>query len=117
VSIPYSQALAAFNKERKPGMMSFDEVMAWHFNHGFVFSTPIYFIMGRPVNSKAPVQSVLDPSVQFEADDCDAWHVCLAAGNLEQAWTILPWPLGLIGFDRKGELRFYDIDRVRRLTK
>lgn len=111
---PYLSALAAFNDNRGP--MTFDEFMAWHFNNGFIHSTPEFFICGRPVDSKADSSLILDYSHEFDRKDCDAWHVALAAGDLSKAWGVLPWPLPLIGFDRQHELRFYPIARVREFT-
>ena len=126
MSIPYLAALEAWKTGTNPGQMSWDDAVAWHFNHGFVFSTPRYFIMGRPVVSTVPPGLIMDYSHEFGdcfkdkdgrwGDEPDAWFVACAAGNLSDAWAILPWKLPLIGFDRKGEIRFYEFERVRRLT-
>jgi hypothetical protein len=114
--IPYTAALEAWRKEPNPGQMSWDDALAWHFNMGFVFSTPRYFMMGRPVVSESPMAKIFEYGHVFPANRNDAWFIACAAGNLSDAWAILPWRLPLIGFDRKGEVRFYDIERVRRLT-
>ena len=124
--IPYLAALQAWQSAPNPGQMSWDDGVAWHFNHGFVFSTPRYFMMGRPVVSSASPAEILDYSHKFDdvllnpsrlgGAGLDAWFVACAAGNLSDAWSILPWKLPLIGFDRKGEIRFYELERVRRLT-
>lgn len=107
--------MAAFNKNRRPDTFTFDEAVAWHLNNGFLHSTPSYFIMGRPVNSKAAMGEILNYGHEFEPAECDAWHVALAAGKLSDAWAIMPWPLPLMGFDRDGELRFYPTNQVKRL--
>ena len=111
--LPYTQAMEAY---RFRCGYTFDEMMAWTFNHGFVHSTPSYFVCGRPVPSAANPQQICDPASWFDPGICDSWYVHLAAGDLSKAWDVLPWPLPLIGFDRQGEIRFYPIEQVRRLS-
>lgn len=110
---PYEQAMKAY---RHPSGMTFDEMIAWTYNTGFVFSTPDFFVCGREVASAGAQRLVADPSVTFPGL-VDAWYVHLAAGDLGRVWDILPWHLPLIGFDRGGEVRFYQLEQVRRLTR
>lgn len=111
---PYVKAMQAYNERRNRGTYSFDEAMAWHFNLGFVHSTPEFFIMGRPVLSTGDQRAILDYGFYFASKD--AWYVALAAGDLSKAWGVLPYALPLIGFDRTNEVRFYPLEQVRRLT-
>jgi hypothetical protein len=114
---PYVLALHAFNHRRSPGSYTWDQMLGWHLNLGFVFSTPDFFIAGRPVPSTAPARDLYDYARDFRADSPDVWYVAIAAGDLCKAWGILPYHLPLIGFDREGEVRFFDLERVRRLTQ
>ena len=111
---PYEQAMRAYTH---PTGMTFDEMLAWTFNTGFVHSTPKFFVCGRPVFSGALHRQIADPATEFANEACDAWYVHLAAGDLAAAFGVLPWPLPLIGFDRQGEVRFYQLEQVRRLTR
>lgn len=67
---------------------------------GFVFSTPEYFIMGRPHPERA-----------------DTWFVEGMAGDCGRAWDILPWPMGWIAFHRfDSDLHLYRMEDIRRLS-
>lgn len=108
---PLHEAMSVYQKE--PCVRTFQEDLWLHLEFGFVFSTPAFFIMGRPVDKDAPHGLILDPSYQFKREECDCWHVYLAAGDLGRAWSILPWPLGWMSFERKNELRFVETERIR----
>ncbi len=113
MSSPYEQAREVYGKE--PCVRTFGADLALHMEFGFVFSTPAFFIMGRPVKKDAPHGLILDPSFAFVRRECDCWHVHLAAGDLAQAWDILPWPLPWLAIERKNSLRCQPAHRIRRL--
>lgn len=110
---PWDKAIAIYDNE--PCFRTFDEDLRLHLRNGFVFSTPDFFIMGRPVDSNYPEHCVTDPAYKFASIYADCWHVHVMAGNMSKAWGILPWPLPFISFQRKNELRVYGLDRVRTL--
>lgn len=65
--------------------------------HGFVFSTPDFFIMGREVEG--------------------SWFIEAMAGDMSAAWGILPYDLPTITFRRfDNNLRSYPLSVVKRLT-
>lgn len=111
---PYERAAQAFAAE--PHARSFTEDVELHLLHGFVHSTPAYFIMGRPVPRHAAPALIVDPAVLFPREQCDAWMVYLAAGDLGRAWDVLPWPLPWLVFERGNELRFVPLDAIKRLS-
>jgi hypothetical protein len=111
---PFGQAIEAHQRGRGP--RSFEEDLVLHLQHGFVFSTPDFFIMGRAVVRTAAPEWILDPANPFAREDCDTWLVYLAAGDLGKAWSILPWPLPWLAFERNNDLRFYELARIRRLS-
>lgn len=111
---PYEQAAQVYLRERCA--RSFTEDVELHLMHGFVHSTPAYFIMGRPVIRTAPAWQIVDPAHTFARADCDTWMVYLAAGDLGRAWDVLPWPLPWLAFERKNELRFLPAEAVSRLS-
>jgi hypothetical protein len=88
-----------------------------HLLNGFVFSTPRYFVMGRPVVRSAPAHLILDPTHVFPATQADCWHVWLLAGDVGKAWGVLPWELPWMSFERGNVLRFRRLHSMRRLTK
>jgi hypothetical protein len=111
---PFETARQVYAQE--PCARTFDEDLTLHLQHGFVFSTPRYFIMGRPVIRAADAQHIVDPRHIFTAEDCDTWHIYLLAGDPTPAWDIMPWPLAWFSFERRNELRFYPVDRIKRLS-
>ncbi len=111
---PYEKALEVYHRE--PCARTFGEDLALHLMHGFVFSTPEYFVMGRPVKSEAHRSLVVNPGFTWDRQDCDCWHVYLMAGDMGQAWKCLPWRLPLISLERRNELRFYKLTDVERFV-
>lgn len=108
--------IAAEVYEREACARSFREDVEAHLLNGFVFSTPDFFIMGRAVERDAAPTLILDPLHAFPRESCDCWHIWLFAGNMERAWSIMPWSLKWFSFERKNELRFYSADAIRRLS-
>lgn len=111
---PYEKAREVY--EREPCKRSFEEDMRLHMLGGFVFSRPDLFIMGRPVVSLAEAGRIVDPAYHFEWGLCDCWHVHLCAGNIVRAFALMPWPLPLVSFERKNDLRFYAMASIERLS-
>jgi hypothetical protein len=115
---PFEQAIAIYDSE--PCFRTFDEDLRLHLRHGFVFSTPEFFVMGRPtpapwVDDGAIDSMICDPAVTWPKHSQQCWHVHVMAGDMAKAWGILPWPLPYVSFQRKNELRFYRLDALRRL--
>ena len=111
---PFEQAAQVYQRERCA--RSFTEDVELHFLHGFVFSRPDFFIMGRPVIKAAPYALIVDPAHLFPSSECDCWMVYLMAGNIARSWVTLPWPLPWLAFERKNELRFVSADAIKRLS-
>ena len=108
--------LAAKVYEQEPCARPFTEDLHWHLINGFVFSTPDFFIMGRPVPLTADHSLILNPAWVFPPELCNTWFVYLMAGNYQKAWSILPWELPYFAWERKNELRFYSLASIRRLS-
>ena len=111
---PFEQARQVYAHE--PCARSFEQDLQLHYLHGFVFSTPKYFIMGRPVDKDAAPALIVNPAHTFDIRVCNCWHIYLMAGGHAEAWDIMPWPLGWFSFERRNELRFYPAERIRRLS-
>lgn len=84
--------------------LNFTKQLEWNYLQGFVFSTPTYFIMGRPIAD--------DPRAPG-----GAWFIEAMAGDTRAVWAILPYELPWIGWERfDSRLRFHRLEDVRRLT-
>jgi hypothetical protein len=101
--------------QSEPCARTFQVDLMWYLEHGFVYSTPDYFVMGRPVFAGYS-QELITGLYSFPHEACDCWHVYLMAGDVKQAWKILPWDLPLVSFERQNVLRFYRLAAMRRLS-
>jgi hypothetical protein len=83
---------------RNAGANFTDELEA-HLLNGFVFSTPIAFLMGRPVPKGVEIRSVWDTWPKAE---CNAWFVWLAVGDAWRLMDLMPYELPWVGWARQG---------------
>ena len=102
-----------------------DKPLAWyedqHKSRGFVFATPDFYVMGRPVRKYAPLEQILDVTHRFDPATCDCWYVFLLTGDVRKAWSILPYELPWMCWvrdnDPHDDLRFYETARLMRLSR
>lgn len=113
---PYEEMQEVYRTE--PCARSFAEDLELHHLNGYVYSTPHFFVMARPVWSEGPRVAIVHPAVDFRkvGVPLDCWHVYGMAGDMRRAWEIMPYPLPLISFERKNELRFHSLAAIRRLS-
>lgn len=106
---PFDLAKQVYDKE--PCARSFFEDLYWHMRLGYVFCTPQFFIMGRPVKREWPTEWILSPWFVCVKDP-DCWHVWLASGDLSLLFSVLPIKLLYVSWERDNKLRFYKFDKV-----
>ncbi len=114
---PYEQAYDLY-MAHNPTEQSFSWYCGWHMQNAFLYSTPEFFIMGRPA-IKQSLENI-GPTLAHERFP-DTWFIHCMAGNMRGAWTILPYYLPWVGFQRwhGGELCLTIVltDRIRNLTE
>lgn len=80
---------------------------------GFVFATPDFFAMGSAGRKGETL-------VLFGDGEKDTWYIFAFAGDMAKCWSILPYELPWIAFERirggKRELAFYRTEDLRRHT-
>ena len=100
---------------------TFEEDLAAHFNHGYVFSTPEYFMMVRPVNHNATQEAINNVWKAFHPLNWDTWYVYAFAlrddrglqGLVKKLLTHMPFYLPLIAWERSGDtLSFFSTDKL-----
>lgn len=115
---PYErvEALYIASPEARP----FAWYVDYHHRHGFVFSRPDYFIMGRPVIKEADPSLICELTHRFPSGQCNCWFIFAMAGNMMRAWDIMPWPMPWFAWEReqggRRDLRFYPTERIRKLS-
>ncbi len=99
---PFQQA-GEFADEHMGG---FERWLIGYAEHGYVFSSPEFFIAGRGIDTSHDPAFYLEPSVIFTRESQDAWFIALAAGDITKALSFLPYRLPWVYFYRKdGDLR------------
>jgi hypothetical protein len=97
--------------EREYCKRSFEEDLYLYLGFGYVFCTPVAFIMGRPVHSKAPYGKIVDPRVRFH--NPDAWWIALASSDaISIFFQFEPYPLPLFGWEKCNKPRFHPREKV-----
>lgn len=100
---------------------TFEEDLTAHFAHGYVFSTPEYFLMARPVWHEASQEAINNVWKAFHPVLWDAWYVYAFAlrddqglqGLVKNLLTHMPFYLPLVAWERSGgPLHFHSTDRL-----
>jgi hypothetical protein len=100
---------------------AFEEDLTAHMNHGYVYSTPEYLLMARPVSSKAPQEIINDVWTVFPLHACDAWYVYAfavahdrgLADFLNKLLRHIPFFLPLLAWERSGQpLEFFPTNQL-----
>lgn len=114
---PYQQIEDRYRAH--PQQEPFVNYVVHHHRHGFVFSRPDLFVMGRAVVRHAPTEAIRDCRVLFQRESADCWHIFAAAGDMRRMWQVAPWPLPWFCWSRLhdplSELQFYESSRLHRL--
>jgi hypothetical protein len=102
---PYEQAARAH--QAPP---SFREAIEAHAYCGHVLITPALFVLARRVHSSWEPERIYDP--WLTDPEGDTWHVWLAAGDMNEALRLMPYPLPWIGYEHRGRLRIINANRL-----
>jgi hypothetical protein len=87
---------------------------------GIVVSCPEFFLMARPVRRGAHADQLTNPWWRWDAAECDAWMIWLAAGSLVRAVEALVPVFGereWIGFQTEGPVRFWRMRSLMALLR
>ena len=115
---PYERIAAEY--AARPRQQTFSWYVVWHCLHGFVFSTPDFFVMGRPIN-KGYCERNGVPLYAATGDEADTWYLHSFAGDMAKSWSILPYPLPYIAWERmrdgRLELTVVKFERIRAMSQ
>lgn len=100
------QALALYEGRERTFREDLDAFM----QTGRVYITPTCVLFAKAVPSTVEVHQAWD---RWEEEQCDAWLIWLAAGDLREFFRYAPHPLPWIVWARRwGPLRRYEWDKV-----
>ena len=103
---------AASVYDREPCARTFTEDLEAHLLHGYVFSSPKYFWMGRPVYVAALESEIVNPWHNTWDKEPDCWHYYLYSGSIAHAVQLTPYKLPWLSFERNNILRLYRSDVI-----
>ena len=115
---PFDKVRALYT-EQSP--RTFAEDLTAHMQCGYVFSTPQYLLMARPVWSKAAHEQINNVWLTFPPELWDAWYVYAFAlrhdgglqGLVKNLLTHMPFYLPLVAWERSGgPLHFHSTERL-----
>ena len=90
--------------------------LRWYFDRGYVYSTPQFFALFQPVNSR----TVDVHAPPFRHENPDAWFVHVLAGDMDAFIASVPYPLPYFGFarsERGRPVRYFPFHRIKNLSK
>jgi hypothetical protein len=89
-----------------PQEQLFEFYLNWHLQNGFVFNTPEFFVMGRPIKTyrdEAHTRHGIDHLAIWAREEQNCWYVHAMAGDMTKAWSMLPYELPFMAFERVRE--------------
>ena len=108
---PLLKAAQVYRTE--PCVRTFKEDLEIHLLTGFVYSTPDYFIMGRPVDRYGDPALIVDPTYPFPRDQWNCWHIYLMAGDVTKCWEREPIVFPWVSWEKRNKLKFYPMMSIR----
>lgn len=98
-----------------PSVRPFGLYVEMHLQAGVVLSTPDYFVLARPVNSRAPAWRINESMQLWPRAEQDCWYIFAFCGDIPQALAAIPYELPLLCFNRRTEkdLHFLSLPRLR----
>ena len=116
---PYLTAVEFFDKNEQ--LEEFGECLHQYHLHGFVHSTPDYFIMAKPISRGAMNEEILNSSKFWDRNTQDCWYIRYASGNIAKATELWPYFLPYVGFHRmhngENSLRIYGFRNINRVIE
>ena len=106
---PVERAAAVYQREEcfRPFVVDLE----LHLLHGYVFNTPDWFMLARPVWSKAPSELIVDPAFN-DFPVLDTWHIHLFSGSniyrsALKAQQLAARVMENVSFQKRNRLKIY----------
>jgi hypothetical protein len=99
--------------KREECARTFKDDLEIHLLTGFVYSTPDYFIMGRPVDRFGDPEKIIDPTYPFPREQWNCWHIYGMAGDIKLCWSREPIVFPWVSWEKRNRLKFYPMATIR----
>lgn len=111
---PFEKACQVYLRE--PCARTFGEDLHAHLLRGTVISTPAFFAMYRPVDSRADPEDIVNPWHNSWGREPDCWHCYLLSGCVASFLLSEVSEMPYCSFERGNRLRIHPWSYVRRLA-
>lgn len=88
----------------------FNDRVAWYLEHGAVYSDERLFVLAC-IHSK---DGLMSGKENKKLDKRDCWYIQYASGDIKRLFEIMPEEKQWAVFDRRGKLRCYNLDKIRK---
>ena len=112
--------MSAFHKasliyQREYCPRTLDQDIALHAKNptGCIIKLPELLVLARPVERNAPPDMIVNPEFCFPAGLCNCWHIYLMVGSCWSAWSLLPFELEWMSFERRNVLKVVPFRRMK----
>lgn len=101
----------------------FDTALLAHVLGGYVYCSPLCFLLARPVPHTEIPEAIENPWTNWKLEECDTWLVYAACGDLGQFFDVAPFDLDFIAYQRNygeegtEEVRFHSFAEAKRKSK
>lgn len=113
---PYEMAIRKWESQPRDGTL--EEYEGIYKRKGYLFVSPEFYVMCRPVRKYAPLNHILNDEYVFGPATSDSWYVMLMAGDMAAAIEMmpfeLPWMCWVRDTEPSGRLRFCETARLLR---
>ena len=119
------QALRVYQKEYSYRTM-FEDLKLYSVNDGVIHITrdsmiiarpvhidPLWQYMRKPLPKNDQTQAIADPLTTYDKSTWNCWHIGLWVGNLSKLFTLSPFELPYVSFQKRNGLKVYTIAQMK----
>ena len=97
---------------------SLENDLGWYLACHYVFSTPDFIVMGKPVRKDAPEEQLDDVTFVFPKEEVDTWFLYAYAGSQQDFLAYVPFSLTWIAWRRYGSpIRYWTLEQFIKRCK
>jgi len=80
----------------------------------YLFATPHFVALGKPVKKGADKELIIQPGYVFPVSDADTWFLFAYAGRIMDLFAFIPFELRWLAWERRGAcLRYWTLEQFK----